>query len=202
MFRVNQSLQTLFTACVLCCFSAAAQSAPGDEHWDYQFGLPGANGAVLAIAAQGNGTYIGGTLITTVGNILATNIAEWNGTAWAAVGGGANNTVTAMASDGVNIYAGGFQRAGHKPAYGICRWNSQTTFLPPTTMQLGNLAPRSDGQFQLLINASGGASYVLEGTTNFLTWTPLLTNGVGACVFVDPQSLNLPLQFYRVRQIP
>ena len=80
----------------LCNFPAAAQSAPGDEHWDYRFGRPGANGAVLAIAVQGNEAYVGGSLITTIGNVVATNIAKWDGHNWAALGSGISSAGQAM----------------------------------------------------------------------------------------------------------
>jgi hypothetical protein len=60
-------------------FSAAAQFAPGDEHWDWRFGFPGVDAAVLAIAVQGNETYVGGSLCNTFRNVVATNIAKWDG---------------------------------------------------------------------------------------------------------------------------
>ena len=51
--KTHSEFSFLF-AWVLGNCSVAAQSAPGDEHWDYRFGLPGVDGAILAIAVQGN----------------------------------------------------------------------------------------------------------------------------------------------------
>jgi hypothetical protein len=54
-------------ALILSAISAEAQSAPGDEHWDYRFGLPEVDGAVVTIMVRGNETYVDGdfTLIGT-----------------------------------------------------------------------------------------------------------------------------------------
>jgi hypothetical protein len=98
--------------------------------------------------------------------------------------------------------AGSFVRIGNKPAYCICAWNDQATFLPPTTLQLGNPLLQPNGQLQFRLGASGGASYVLEATTNLATWIPLLTNSAGSFNFTNSASSSLPQQFYRTRQIP
>jgi hypothetical protein len=109
----------------------------------------------------------------------------------------------ALGAWGNDLYVGGnFQRAGQKPAYRFCRWNDQTTFLPPTSLRLASSVSLGNGQFQFRISASGGASYVLEATTNLYTWTPLLTNNASAFDFVDPTAPNLPHRLYRLRQVP
>jgi hypothetical protein len=69
-------------------------------------------------------------------------------------------------------------------------------------MQFSSPVIRPDRQFQIRVGASGGANYVVEATTNFSVWTPLLTNSLGAFDFVDPAASNLPAQFYRTRQVP
>jgi hypothetical protein len=165
--------------------------------------------AVNALAVIGNKLYAGGQF-TSAGGISATNLACWDGTSWAAMGSGnaANGTspigvVTAMATKGNDLFVGGsFQCIGQKPAYRFCRWNDQIIFLPPTTMQSTRPVIRADKQFQMRISVSGGASYVVEATTNLTDWTPLLTNSAGAIDFVDTSATNLPTQFYRTRQIP
>ena len=164
---------------------------------------------VYALAVIDNRLYVGGQF-TSAGGLNATNLACWDGSSWTPMGSG--NTpngatplgfATVMAAQGHDLYVGGtFRRIGQKPAYGICHWNDQITFLPPTTLQLANPAFRPDGQFQFRASASGGANYVLEGTTNLSVWTPLLTNSLGALDFNDPASLAAPWQFYRLRQIP
>ena len=59
-----------------------------DANWVSMGGVPGANGKVIAAVIDGSGNlYIGGEF-TVVGNTIATNIAEWNGSSWSALGSG------------------------------------------------------------------------------------------------------------------
>ena len=165
--------------------------------------------AVYALAVIGNHLYVGGQF-TTAGGLSTTNLARWDGGSWTAMGSGntANGAspmgyVTVMTTWGNDLYVGGFfQRVGQKPAFGICRWNDQTVFLPPTAMQFTCPAMRPDRQFQMRVGVSGGAGCVVETTTNLTDWTPLLTNSIGAFDFVDSSATNLPARFYRTRQIP
>jgi hypothetical protein len=165
--------------------------------------------SVYALAVVGSRLYAGGQF-TTLGGLSTTNFGCWDGSSWTTLGSGNSASgaspigfVTVMAAWGNDLYAGGsFKRVGQKPANGICRWNDQTTFFPPTAMQLANPVFRTDGNFQFRIGASGGASYVLEATTNFTAWKSLLTNSAGAFDFADLSASNLPLQFYRARQVP
>ena len=169
-------------------------------------GIQGAS--VYALAVIGTRLYVGGQF-TMAGGLSATNVACWDGSFWTTMGSGnsANGAspigiVTALAASGNDIYAGGtFQRIGQNPAFRICRWNDQTTFSPPTAMQFSRPVIRPDRQFQIQVGASGGASYVVEATTNFIDWKSLLTNNAGAFDFVDSSATNLPAQFYRMRQI-
>ena len=48
-----------------------------------QFG-GGANGAVLALAADGDVLYAGGAF-TTIGGVAANRVARWDGSAWEAI---------------------------------------------------------------------------------------------------------------------
>jgi hypothetical protein len=166
--------------------------------------------SVNALAVIGSRLYVGGQF-SIAGGLSTTNVACWDGNSWTTLGSGnsaANGAtpigvVTALAACGNDLYVGGtFQRIGQKPAFRIGRWNDQTNFLPPTTMQFSCPIIRPDRQFQIRVGASGGASYVLETTTNFTDWKSLLTNSVGAIDFVDASATNVPAQFYRTRQIP
>ena len=61
-----------------------------DADWISMGGLPGANGTVYATVVDGSGNlYIGGDF-TIVGEVLANNVAKWNGSAWSALGSGVN----------------------------------------------------------------------------------------------------------------
>src|SRR6476620_1794153 len=115
---------------LLGCFPllSHAQSAPGDEHWDYRFGLPGVDGFVGVFATNGTDVYIGGDF-TSIGNVLATDIAKWDGQNWSALGSGMNASGQAfvyrmaIAANG-DVYAGGqFTSAGGVSATNIARWN-------------------------------------------------------------------------------
>ncbi|MDO7875411.1 T9SS type A sorting domain-containing protein [Hymenobacter sp. ASUV-10] len=100
-----------------------------DYHWQDGFGLPaGTNGRVTVLLPVGGEVYVGGKF-TTVGNVVAHNLARWDGTAWHAVGTGLANGVggevlaLARAANG-DVYVGGsFSQAGGSYSPGIARWN-------------------------------------------------------------------------------
>ena len=102
-----------------------------DANWVSMGGLPGANGAVSSAVVDSSGNlYIGG-VFTFVGNTFATNVAEWNGSSWSALGSGLRGyggQVNALAVSGSTLYAGGyFPTAGNDTnANGIAQWNGSS----------------------------------------------------------------------------
>lgn len=101
----------------------------------------GMNGRVLALAvpdqsspvSPSNPLYAGGIFtdagggVDMVGGVVATNIAEWNGTSWSALGSGIPGQVLALAVSGGNVYAGGsFTKAGGVAATNIAQWNGSS----------------------------------------------------------------------------
>src|SRR5688572_21475770 len=54
------SSSALFFALAFCPPLSTAQAASGDEHWDYQFGPPGADDTVYVVAPIGDDLYVGG----------------------------------------------------------------------------------------------------------------------------------------------
>jgi hypothetical protein len=68
---------------------------------------------VLALAVGGTNLYAGGYLIT-AGGLPANHIAQWNGSAWSALGSGVNDSVRALAAYGADhLFVGGnFSQAG------------------------------------------------------------------------------------------
>jgi trimeric autotransporter adhesin len=79
------------------------------------------------VSAWHNGLlYIGGNF-TNAGPTPVFNLAVWNGSAWAPVGGGvgaAADTVTSLQFLGDDLYVGGqFSTAGGVPALNVAHWN-------------------------------------------------------------------------------
>jgi hypothetical protein len=106
-----------------------------DANWVSMGGVPGANGPVNAAVIDGSGNlYIGG-FFTAAGNVIANNIAEWNGSSWSALGSGISGQgddgngpyVYALAVSGSTVYAGGdFTTAGGSAANDIAQWNGSS----------------------------------------------------------------------------
>src|SRR5258708_3557080 len=120
-------MQTRLILCVIvsaALFRACAAAAFSDTNWVSLGGLPGANGPVYAAVADGSGNlYIGGNF-TEVGNVVAINIARWDGTSWSALGSGVNGWVQSLAVSGSNVYAAGiFTTAGSALATNIAKWD-------------------------------------------------------------------------------
>ena len=86
-----------------------------DANWISMGGVPGVNGAVSAAVVDGSGNvYIGGDF-SFVGGVFANHIAKWNGSSWAALGGGIDDEVSALVASGSDVYAGG--------GFGIAKWD-------------------------------------------------------------------------------
>jgi hypothetical protein len=98
-----------------------------DEDWVSLNVLPGASGAVYAVAADGGGNvYVAGAFVF-IGKERISRIAKWDGSTWSALGQGVNADVLALAVSGTNIYAAGaFSTAGGVPANRIAKWDGTT----------------------------------------------------------------------------
>jgi len=74
--------------------------------------------------------------------------------------------------------------------------------LKPAHVTLVPMAQGTDGTLRLSLLGDPGASYLLESTTNFQTWTgsPLVTDSSGAAVFEE--EATLPRNFFRARLVP
>jgi hypothetical protein len=82
---------------------------------------------VFAVATWQSDVYVGGSFHL-AGDVIAHNIARWDGTTWHDVGGGMVGYVFALAFDTAgNLYAGGsFSHAGAVAARGIAKWDGTT----------------------------------------------------------------------------
>jgi hypothetical protein len=84
---------------------------------------------VSALQFMGSDLYVGGRFTIVGGNVSATNIARWNGSAWSALSSGLrsapnNGPVSALAVLGTDLYAfGNFTNAGGVTVSGLARWN-------------------------------------------------------------------------------
>jgi hypothetical protein len=56
-----------------------------DANWTGMAGYPGAEGPVYATVVDGSGNLYVGRRFTVVGDVFATNIANWNGTHWSSL---------------------------------------------------------------------------------------------------------------------
>lgn len=90
-------------------------------------GLTGGTLFVNAVAVLGTDVYIGGTF-TAVDGVAASRVAKWNGSAWSALGSGANGTVNAMAVLGTELFIGGtFSSVGGVSLTSrLAKWNGTT----------------------------------------------------------------------------
>jgi hypothetical protein len=143
---------------LLPCPSRLQTKKPHENYWHKE---TRANREVYAAAVDGSGhLYIGGNF-TTVGNILATNAAQWNESAWSALGWGMNYYMNALAVSGSALYAGDyFTTAGTNVSAYATMAN-----LPASIAILND-----DAAFGF--NAAGptGSNVIVQASTDLLTW--------------------------------
>ncbi len=72
---------------------------------------------------------------------------------------------------------------------------------PAAPQWVANSAGMTGKKFHMSATGTTGANYIFEATTNFKSWTPLLTNSPagGLLQFTDNVSTNFTFRFYRVR---
>jgi trimeric autotransporter adhesin len=149
IFVGGRFLQANLGGTVIAAYSLAKF---GSGAWSAINQLDGANGVlgfVLAIAVSGNDVYVGG-MFGAVGNVLANNVAKWNGltNTWSRLpgangGNGVDGEVRAIALNGNYVYVGGRFSAASLPAPGVvtasnvARWNSATNTWSALTGQMG-----------------------------------------------------------------
>ena len=96
-------------------YAISVKSAITDADWvSMKSGFQGVNGSIYALACDASGTlYVGGRF-RSAGEVMANNIAKWDGSSWSALGTGLNFAIHALAVDASgNVYAGGeFWKAG------------------------------------------------------------------------------------------
>ena len=117
------ALLALVLNLLFICLAAATTFS--DANWSSMNpSIPGADGAIYAAVVDGAGNlYVAGDF-TAIGEVIANNIAKWNGTNWSALASGINFPVFALAVSGTDVYAGGsFSTAGGVAAANIAKWS-------------------------------------------------------------------------------
>jgi hypothetical protein len=177
---------------------AASHIAKWDgNNWSAVGGGVVGNGTISSLTTLGNNLYAGGSF-TNIGGVSATHIAKWDGTNWSALGSGVavgSASVLSLAAFGPDLYAGGsFRSAGGKSSYSLGRWNDQINFNIP---QILNPTWLGNGKFRMRLYGIGGLTNIIQATTNFSSWVPVLTNTAGIFDFTDTIASNYPRRFYR-----
>jgi hypothetical protein len=116
---------------VSLCLPVAPVRAQCPDHWLPGQGLPGVNGYVYAMTTwdpDGPGPQpellVVGGFFGVAGEVLAANIAAWDGVAWHPLGSGMNGSVEALTVHEGQLIAGGeFTTAGGVAANYIARWD-------------------------------------------------------------------------------
>ncbi|MBI3423071.1 MAG: VCBS repeat-containing protein [Acidobacteria bacterium] len=142
-------------------------------------------GQVFALALNGTELYAGGDF-TAAGGVTVNRVARWDGSAWTALGTGANTTVNALAWYGGELVAGGaFTTMGGVSANLLARWNGSTW------ATLGSGASGASSSVKVLTvrggNLVAGGKFVTAGgitVNNIAEWNgtswAALGNGVAA----------------------
>ena len=112
---------TTVTANSIAKWNGSAWSALGTGLTDTYYPW---RSVVNALAMSGCDLYAGGYFTKATSGVTATNVAEWNGSSWSALGLGITGGIHALAVSGAQLYAGGIiETAGGVPANNIAVWN-------------------------------------------------------------------------------
>ncbi len=131
------------------------------------------NNDVYSLATGEDGTIYAGGLFTTIGGISANRIARWNGSAWAALGSGANNYVYTILPDESRVYIGGMFTSvgGLALADAVALWNG-SAWMPldidlPGSINVRGMALDARGRLFLGYEVTGNAyTSVATAVTN------------------------------------
>jgi uncharacterized delta-60 repeat protein len=166
---------------------------------------PAVAGTVFSIAVEPSGKLLIGGSFNSInqtnnrgnlarllpGGILDTNFAA---------GSGANGTVFSIlhVPDNSVLIGGAFTTVDGLPRGGVARLIGD----PPPSFQLGPVVP-GPGQFTLVFNSQPGVTYLVQATTDLLTWADVTT--VTATGYVttinDPAAAGFLFRFYRVSTV-
>src|SRR3954471_14161401 len=118
----------MFLFSLALCRAGLLIAAPGDSHWDRQFGLPGTTNRVFALRFNGNKLYASGGAVG-AGGLLSTNtgVDVFDGTNWSNAAGELEGGTCVIEDIGFlrnEMYVGGvFSRADGVSSPGLAKWN-------------------------------------------------------------------------------
>lgn len=116
---------------VFLSFCVRSVFAADDDHWDTQFGPPGADGLVNGIACSGSDVYLTG-IFTSAGESSCLGIAKWNGSNWSGFGSGfawgTGPVGFSIATRGSEVYVGGvfITNISGVPIRNLGKWNGSS----------------------------------------------------------------------------
>jgi hypothetical protein len=160
--------------------SAPASPAdhPDDIYWDNSISpsISGVDGEVYATTVY-NGKLIVGGCFAVAGDIIANNIAAWDGTDWSALGSGTNDCVYTLIVYSNQLVAGGrFDTAGGVSASQIAAWDG-SSWLPLSSGMNGQV--RALAIYDNKLIAGGEFATAGDVWTNRIaawdgsSWTPM-----------------------------
>ncbi len=163
----------------------------------------GAGGIVYAVALEADGDVLIGGTFSEVAGVTRTRLARLKSNGALDLtfdsGLGPNGTVNAIvvAPDNKIVIGGNFTSVNGQPRHGVARINGDEFEIRIVS---GSLAL---GAWRQTVQTLPGRAYVLETTTDLVSWTGVLTNTAPgfSLEMVDP-TVPLPAtRFYRVRQV-
>jgi hypothetical protein len=148
----------------------------------------GATGCVYSVNGFTN-YFSEFTSFTSASNFVTT--VDTNGTVFPYVN---YVRLTGLSTGGGNCIVVAAVWLGGTDGIGVCG----IQLVPPVVLAAGL---HTGGQFELQFPAPNGQNYVIESSTNLLSWTPEATNSAtgGRMIFTNPAPTN-PEKYYRVRQ--
>ncbi|QKG53067.1 hypothetical protein [Hymenobacter sp. BRD67] len=144
----------------------------------------GFDSSVEALAVSGTTLYAAGFFLNS-GSVSTRYVAQWDGTAWSALGTGMNNVVQSLAVIGTTVYAGGqYTTADGTTANRVAQWNGSAW--SPLVMGAANGTDNSVfglGVSGTTLYVGGNFANAGGSTANHMarwdgsTWAPLGTGG-------------------------
>jgi uncharacterized delta-60 repeat protein len=164
----------------------------------------GANAEIRAIALQPDGRIIVTGNFTNFNGATRMRVARLESTgALDPVfdpGRGADNTVysVALEPDGKVVIGGAFTMVNGFLRNGVARLNGDQPVVQFAAAGMGSGGPVFN------LKTTPGGVYVIDATTDLVSWLPLSTNWASGynLIFTDPSAHGLNQRFYRARRVP